>query len=357
MKKGGKGKKKGRGSGLVGTLLLGAVIAAGLLGYGWLRENRMSGFTSEVEVYVHPGATLADISAMIRAAGPKSEKTLGRVFEDKKVAKYLTVGHYTIKPSYSYVFVARMLNNGWQSPVRVNLNGSLRLKREIASRIGGQLLLSEQEVLEALSDDKFLSRYGVDSKTVYSLFIPDTYEMWWTSSLNEVFLRMKSAYDRFWNEERRAKADEKGLSPMQVATLASIVNGESNYVPELPLIAGVYLNRLKAGEKLQACPTVAFCFDYTLNRVLDRHLNVKSPYNTYRNAGLPPGPICCPTVDALDAVLNADTSKGYRFFCASPEFNGTHRFAVSYRQHISNSREYSAELERRHKAKMNGENS
>lgn len=339
------------------TVLMALAIGAGLLGYQWFRANRIPGFTREAEVFVYPGETLPDIHDRILAAGPKSEKALDAVFEDKKVEKYLTPGHYTIKPSYSYVFVARMFNNGWQTPVRVSLNGALRLKKEIASCLASQLLVPQQELLDALEDKALLSKYGVTPETVSALFMPDTYEMWWTSGVQDILAHQKRIYDQFWTEERSAKAASQGLTRMQVSTLASIVNSESNYQPEFPLIAGVYLNRLRSGEKLQACPTVAFCYDFKLNRVLDRHLRIDSPYNTYRYPGLPPGPICCPTKEAMDAVLDADTSKGYKFFCASPEFNGTHRFAVTYRQHMANSREYSAELDRRHQEKLNGEHS
>ena len=174
--------------------------------------------------------------------------------------------------------------------------------------------------------------------------------MYWTASVEEIFDRFKKEYDAFWTDERKEKAKAQGLTQMQVSTMASIVSGETLKDFEYPVIAGVYLNRYKKGMKLQADPTIAFCFDYTLDRILKKHLTVDSPYNTYQHVGLPPAPINVPPKACLEAVLNPD-KHGYIYFCASPAFDGTHRFAVTYSEHLKNAREFHRALTARRKAK------
>ncbi len=334
------------------SIVAALTLFAALQAWGWLRDNRIPAFTGQARVFVVDTTSVDGVISQIKAqTGIRFEKSLRKVFERKRVAEYLCEGSYLIEPSHSAVYVARMLNNKWQTPTRLTLGGSLRLKSEIASKIGRQMMLDSAEVHAALEDEVFLRKFGVTPKTVFSLIIPDTYEIWWDESLSSLFSRFTKEYADFWTEERDRKAKELKLSRLQVSILASIVNCESNYVPEYPKIAGVYLTRLKRGMKLQADPTVAFCYDFKLDRILKKHLNVNSPYNTYRKAGLPPGPICCPSKDALDAVLNADMSSGYVFFCASPDFDGTHRFARTYKEHQVNSKAFQRELDKRTKKK------
>ena len=334
------------------SIVAALTLFVALQAWGWLRDNRIPAFTGQARVFVVDTTSVDGVISQIKAqTGIRFEKSLRKVFERKRVAEYLCEGSYLIEPSHSAVYVARMLNNKWQTPTRLTLGGSLRLKSEIASKIGRQMMLDSAEVHAALEDEVFLRKFGVTPKTVFSLIIPDTYEIWWDESLSSLFSRFTKEYADFWTEERDKKAKELKLSRLQVSILASIVNCESNYVPEYPKIAGVYLTRLKRGMKLQADPTVAFCYDFKLDRILKKHLNVNSPYNTYRKAGLPPGPICCPSKDALDAVLNADMSSGYVFFCASPDFDGTHRFARTYKEHQVNSKAFQRELDKRTKKK------
>lgn len=288
-------------------------------------------------------------------AGVKNLKSLERTFESKKVQEYLQPGHYTISPGNSSVYVARMLNNAWQTPVKLTLAGNLRIKSNIAAKISSQLLLDSASVHAALNDDALLGEYGFDSRSAFSLLFPATYEVYWTASVKDLLDRQKQSWDAFWTDENDAKAKALGLNRKQVSILASIVKGESNHVPEMPKIAGVYLNRLKVGMPLQADPTVAYCFDYKLNRVLNRHLEVDSPYNTYKHAGLPPGPICVPTKAALEAVLNPDFGgewgRGNFYFCANPDFSGTHVFARTLSQHNANADAFRRELNRRSRAR------
>jgi len=206
-------------------------------------------------------------------------------------------------------------------------------------------MIDSVDVIKALNDKAMLSAYGFTPQNVFSLFFPDTYEMYWTATMKEVLDKQKEAWDHFWTADRVAKAKAQGLTPKQASILASIVKGETNYEPEMPKVAGVYLNRLHKGMKLQADPTVAYCFDYEPGRILLKHLQVESPYNTYKYAGLPPGPIAVPTKACLEAVLNPEGD--YLYFCASSAFDGTHNFAKDLNGHLKNARAFQSELNKR----------
>lgn len=330
-----------------------AALAAGAFAAGrYLRDNKIPNFSSSAEIYVYPGSSSDEVLDEIsESAGVKSRRSLERVFRKKRVAEYLTVGHYTVEPGNTSVYVARMLNNGWQTPVKLTLSGNLRLKGNIAAKVSSQLLLDSASVHRAFDDDSLLARYGFNSTNVFALLMPATYEMYWTASPENFLDRQKEAWDAFWTPDNDAKAESLGLSRLEVSTLASIVDAETNAEEEMPLIAGVYLNRLKLGMPLQADPTVAFCFDYGITRVLNEHLQVDSPYNTYRHPGLPPGPICVPCRAALEAVLNPDyggePGRGNLFFCANADFSGTHVFARTLREHNRNAAAYRRALNAR----------
>ena len=334
-------------------LLALVVLAIGaFLGWNWLRDNKLPNFRKQAEIYVYPESTADEVLDLIAdKAQVISRKSLERCFEAKQVAQYLTPGHYTVSPGDPSVYVARMLNNGWQSPVRLSLTGNLRIKSNIAAKIASQLLLDSATVYRALNDDKLLADYGFTPRNVFSLLTPDTYDIYWTASMTYVFDKQKEAWDAFWTAERDGKAKALRLTRQQVSTLASIVKAESNNEAEMPKIAGVYLNRLKIGMPLQADPTIAFCYDYQLNRILNKHLEVDSAYNTYTHTGLPPGPICVPTRAAMEAVLNPDFGgtwgAGNLYFCANADFSGTHVFAKTLSEHNRNAAAFQAELDRR----------
>ena len=335
------------------SLLVLVVLAiGGLLGWNWLRDNKLPNFGKQAEIYVYPDSDANKVLEMIcDKAQVISRKSLERCFESKQVAQYLKPGHYTVSPRDPSVYVARMLNNGWQSPVRLTLTGNLRVKSNIAAKIASQLLLDSATVYKALNDDQLLAAYGFTSRSVFSLLMPDTYDIYWTASMEDVLSKQKAAWDAFWTSERDGKAKALRLSRQQASTLASIVKAESNNEAEMPKIAGVYLNRLKIGMPLQADPTIAFCYDYQLSRILLKHLEVDSAYNTYTHTGLPPGPICVPTRAALEAVLNPDFGgtwgAGNLYFCANADFSGTHVFAKTLTEHNRNAAAFQAELNRR----------
>ena len=334
----------------LGIILLAGLVAAAVacsFAYRWFTDNKMPNFRRQAVIYVHPGDDAAAVMKNIAdSARVVKASSLERMFAAKKVAEYMQPGRYVVKPSSTSVYVARMLNNGWQTPTRLVLSGTMRRKGEIARKIANQMLVDSAEVASALSDNALLAKYGFNSQNVFSLFIPDTYEMYWTASVEDILQKQKDAYDAFWTPENLSKAEKQGLTKEQVSILASIVKGETNYEPEMPTIAGVYLNRLHIGMPLQADPTVAFCFDYQLNRVLNWHLKVDSPYNTYTHVGLPPGPIAVPTKACLEAVLNPE-QHNYLFFCANADFSGRHAFASTLSEHNRNARAFQAELNRR----------
>ena len=242
-----------------------------------------------------------------------------------------------------------MLNFGWQTPQKLTLSGTIRKKGVLAEKISRQMMVDSASVAQALDSAEFLASYGFTPENVFAMFLPDTYQMYWTASVTDIFDRMKKEYDAFWTPERQEKAAAQRLTPLQVSVVASIVSGETLKDFEYPLIAGVYLNRYRKGMRLQADPTVAFCFDYEPDRILKKHLTVDSPYNTYKYAGLPPAPINVPPKACLDAVLNPSDHR-YIYFCASPDFDGTHHFAVSYNDHLKNARAFQKALTARRKA-------
>lgn len=342
----------------IGLMLLGlAAVLGGVAGFVLGRyyiDNRKPNFTDDYILYVRPETTVGEISDSLQAgAGMIRPKSLERCFSKLDVAAQMKPGRYVIYPSATSIYVARMLVFGWQTPQNMTLSGTMRSKGRIAKKISTQMMVDSASVADALNDEAFLKQYGFTPENVFAMILPDTYQMYWTASVEDIFDRLKKEYDAFWTSEREAKAKAMKLSRMDVSILASIVSGETLKEFEYPKIAGVYLNRYMKGMKLQADPTVCFCYDYTLDRVLKKHLQIDSPYNTYKYAGLPPAPINVPPKACLDAVLNPDTH-GYLYFCASPAFDGTHRFAVTYKEHLKNARAFQSELTARRKARAAG---
>ena len=224
---------------------------------------------------------------------------------------------------------------------------NVRTPAQLAGKLARQLEADSVTLFHALTSPRLAQAVGFDSLTLFSMFIPDTYEFYWTVTPEAFLKRMRREYDRFWTKERDARRQRSGLSRLEVMTLASIVYEETRKSDEMPRVAGVYVNRLRKGWPLQADPTIKYAMqDFGLRRILHRHLKYPSPYNTYINKGLPPSPICMPGRNAIDAVLDFE-EHDYMFFCARPTFDGYHNFAVTLRQHNANARAYSAELNRR----------
>ena len=256
-------------------------------------------------------------------------------------------GHYRFAEKVSNRDVIRRLQLGEETPIKLSFTQSIRTREQLAGHMGRKLLLDSADVIQRLNDKEYLAHFGLAPETAVCLFIPNTYEVYWTMDADQLFARMYKEYQRFWNEERKEKAKKLGLSPVEVATIASIIASETNKKDEYPTIASIYINRLKKGIALQACPTVIFAVgDFSLRRVLKRHLAIDSPYNTYKYRGLPPGPIRLARPDVIDAVLNAPKTD-YLYMCANPDFSGTHIFSSSYAKHSAVAREYQRALNQR----------
>ena len=257
----------------------------------------------------------------------------------------LKAGHYIIKQGQSVISVVRMFVLGEQAPVNLVI-GEARTLPQLAGRLSKQIMADSTALLSALRNSELKARYGYQRDSIIAMFVPNTYQVYWTITPEQLLERMNREYNAFWNRDREAKLAATKLTKYQAMILASIVYEETKNRGEMPKIAGVYINRLRKNIPLQACPTVKYAMgDFTLTRILYKHLRYDSPFNTYRNAGLPPAPICIPSIAAIDAVLNYDKNN-YLYFCAKPEFDGTHNFARTLREHNANSRRYNEALKR-----------
>lgn len=255
----------------------------------------------------------------------------------------LKSGSYVVEPGEKAWRLAGRIKNRRQNPVKVKFN-NLRTMGQLTSRLDAQLLADSASLAAAI--DSSLSSQGVLPANFAAHFLPDTYEFYWDEPAASVIDRIVGNYNRFWNEGRLSKARELHLTPEEVSTLASIVEEETNKADERPVVARLYLNRLASNMKLQADPTVKFALgDFSLRRILNKHLRINSPYNTYMHQGLPPGPIRIPEAATLDAVLDAPAHK-YIYMCAKEDFSGYHNFASDYASHQANAKKYQAALDR-----------
>ena len=258
----------------------------------------------------------------------------------------IKTGRYAIKPADNMRYLYRRLSMGYQTPVKLTI-GSVRTLDRMARNASRQLMIDSTEIANLLNDTAYISKLGYTKATLPALFIPNTYEVYWNISAEDFIARMQKEHKAFWNEKRLKQAEAIGLTPIEVATLASIVEEETAVNAEKSMVAGLYINRLKRGMLLQADPTVKFSLqEFGLKRILYKHLGVDSPYNTYKYAGLPPGPIRVPSYQGLESILNY-TKHNYLYMCAKEDFSGTHNFAVTSAQHAANARKYQQALNRR----------
>jgi len=267
--------------------------------------------------------------------------------KQKKYDTNIKSGRYRINRALNNNDLINLLRSGKQTPIKVTFN-NLRNKEQLAGRIASQIEADSLSIINYITDSIFLNKLKLNTENVACLFIPNTYEFYWNTSVEGFVNRMIKEYSNFWNSSRSKKAAQIKLNYYQVAVLASIVEKEQSIKrDERPEIAGLYLNRLKKRMKLESDPTLIFALgDFTIKRVLNKDKKVKSPYNTYKNKGLPPGPICIPSINAIDAVLNASEHK-YIFMCAKEDFTGYHNFARTYAKHLINARKYQKALNKR----------
>lgn len=329
------------------TLTAVAVISV-LLIYGFILISRIFSANTkfeEKELYVHvpTGANYTDVKKIL---GPyiKNFDNFEMVADKRSYPENVKSGRFLLKKGMNNIDLVRAMRSN--VPVKLAFNNQERLEN-FAGRVGSEIEADSLSLMKAIKDSTFLKANGFNEENVFAMFIPNTYEIYWNTSAEKFRDKMIKEYHNFWTDERIAKAKAQRLTPVQATILASIVHKESVKKDERPRIAGVYLNRLRLEMPLQADPTVIYAlklksnnFDQVIKRVFYNDLIMKSPYNTYVNIGLPPGPIAMPDITALDAVLNPE-KHDYIYFCASVDRFGYHEFASTYEQHTINAKKYS----------------
>lgn len=304
-------------------------------------------FDNETVVYI---SSETQYDALIEQLRPSLNSNLQRrafdfYAERLDLEKRFRTGRYMFCEGESVIRAVRRLVLGEQSPVKLVI-GEARTLPQLAGKLASQIEVDSATLLSAMRNKQLRKELGFVKDSTIAMFIPNTYEVWWDITPERLLHRIKREYDHFWNEERTTKMKRCGLSKYEAMTLASIVYEEVKIPSEMRMIAGVYINRLRRGIALQACPTVKYAMgDFALQRILHKHLKYRSPFNTYINRGLPPAPICVPSIAAIDAVLNY-ADHNYLYFCARPELDGRHNFARTLAEHNANSRKYSAAIEK-----------
>jgi UPF0755 protein len=344
-------KKSGRRIWKIILAIVGVcVIVGGVFGYSYYKKiyypNISAGGQNEY-LLIPTGSSYEDVLNILKKENILLDAgSFEWLAELKKYPSNVHPGRYKIHDGMSNNELVNLLRSGEQEPVDLVIHG-VRTKYELAGKIGGVIEADSSEIIELLTNPDVADQYGFNKHNFMVMIIPNTYEFYWNTSGEEFLKRMASEYKAYWNEDRKSKAAHAGLSQSEVAVLASIVQQETVKPAEMPTIAGVYINRLNKGMLLQADPTVVFAVgDFTLKRVLHKHLEYDSPYNTYMYAGLPPGPICLATTITMDAVLNYEKHK-YIFFCAKEDFSGYHNFAETNAEHERNARKYREALNKR----------
>lgn len=331
-------------AGVLGLCVLAAVLAAGGYLYRMLsRPNYVAARSHTLQVY--PGDGLDKVLDGLKDSLARPDE-LVRVARLMKLEGELHSGNYVVRPGMSSRSIVNMLRNGLQTPVKVRFN-NVRTLEQLAGLLSRQVMLDSLSLLEAFHSQALTDSMGFNAQTIPALFIPDTYEVWWNASSERLMKTFVRAYQRFWNDDRLAAAARLSLSPVEVSILASIVEEETNRTDEWPVIAGLYLNRMRRNMYLQACPTIKYALnDFGLQRILKVHTQVESDYNTYTHLGLPPGPIRIPSVAVLEAVLNAEDNN-YLYMCAKDDFSGSHYFSSTLAQHNRYAERYHQALNRR----------
>ncbi|MDH6304171.1 UPF0755 protein [Parabacteroides sp. PF5-5] len=328
------------------TIFILILAGAGLWAYRLLYAPD---FNAEQTVYVYVDEK-KDFDELCRqlvdSAGCSRIGGFKQLADMLKYPAAMKTGRYAVEPGMDHLTLLNQLRRGQQTATRITFN-NIRLKDDLAERLAEQLMINPEDILQLIDDPAFCESLGFTTETITTLFIPNTYEVYWNIPADNLLKRMKREYDAFWTDKRKAKAKAINLTPVEVAILASIVEEETAVYDEYPIVAGLYLNRLKKGIPLQADPTVKFAVgDFSLQRILFQHLEVESPYNTYKYAGLPPGPLRVPSIRGLDGVLNY-MQHNYLYMCAKEDFSGRHNFAITLAEHNRNAERYRAELNRR----------
>ena len=321
-----------------------AIIAA-MLFIGWLLVFGSAFSVNQTAyIYVDKDDNADSVYAKIeKEASPRSFFMFKIISNALGYAQNVRTGRYEIKESDGNLAVARRLKNRQQTPLSLTIP-SVRTLDKLSAVLSEKLMMDSTTLLKVIKDEATTGTYGYDTATIACLFIPNTYEVYWDITPEKFLKRMKQENEAFWTTERKEKAKEAGLTENEVITIASIVDEETANNGEKPMIAGMYINRYKQGMPLQADPTIKFALqDFSIKRIYNKLLSVNSPYNTYRNTGLPPGPIRIPSVKGIDAVLGY-AHHDYLYMCAKEDFSGTHNFAKTYAEHLANAAKYTKAL-------------
>lgn len=342
LKKKKRKKKKRRALLGISAILLLIVLLAGFYIHSLLFASIK--LKDTLYIYIDQETSYQQVVDQLQKNGAvPSEKIFHLLAQRMNYPDRVKSGRYAITDGMTMPDVIRLLRSGVQTPVNLTFN-NIRTAEQLAGRISQQLMLDSLSLLSSLNDSLNADAMGFRKSTFITMFIPNTYEVYWNISSDNLLRRMKKEYDTFWNNKRRKQAEEIGLTPQQVAILASIVEEEATYGDEYPVVAGLYLNRLEKGMRLEADPTVKYAVgDFSLRRILFSHLEVESPYNTYINSGLPPGPIRIPSIKAIEGTLSPAEHR-YLFMCAKEDLSGRHNFAVTHAQHARNARAYQSAL-------------
>ena len=322
------------------------LLAAGFWAYRMVLASNFS-IKETTYVYVHSQKNFNDLCNQLKdSASCKSLASFKQLAYLIGYPDKMKTGRYAIEPGTGNLRLLKNLIGGLQSPIRITFN-NIRLRTDLAQRLDDQLMVTKDELLTRFADSTYCAELGFTTETIQCMFIPNTYELYWDITPDNFMKRMQKEYKAFWTADRLAKAAKIGITPVQVSVLASIVEEETAKADEMGMVAGLYLNRLQINMPLQADPTVKYAVgDVTLKRIMFEHLQVESPYNTYKHTGLPPGPIRVPSIKGINAVLNHD-QHNYIYMCAKEDFSGRHNFASTLAEHAKNANRYRAELNRR----------
>ena len=324
-------------------LIIGAI--SGFTAYSLFLKPINSELTAK-SIYIDSDDTIDSlyfkIEEQIKSPTPKGFKLISKY---KQLEKQIRTGHYQIDSTDNSYTLFIKFSRGHQKPVKLIIN-NIRTLEQLASQVDDQLMIDSLSLINHLHNQDNITTLGYTKETLPALFIPNTYEVYWNMSVTDFIQRMEREHNLFWNEERTKKADLIGFTPIEIATIASIVEEETNAKSEQPTVAGLYINRLKRGMLLQADPTIKFAHqDFTMKRILNKDLEIDSPYNTYKNTGLPPGPIRFASINGLNSVLNYE-EHNYLYMCAKEDFSGLHNFATNLSEHMRNARKYWQALNR-----------
>lgn len=324
-----------------------AIAIAGLTAFGYILyavKYPQVSLEETAYIYIYPNDSTESITEKIEsAARPRSMQGFKILAKHNNLEQQKRTGRYAIYDGDDMYAIYRRIVCHEQTPVKVVIPAT-RTIEQLVGTVSRQLMLDSLALIGYTLDPAYCGRIGYTDETLPTLFLPNTYEFYWDISPERFMIRMMKERKRFWNEQRCNKAKELGMTIEEVATLASIVDEETNNNAEKPIVAGLYINRLKKGMPLQADPTIKFAIgDFARKRILKADLETESPYNTYKYKGLPPGPIRIPTLQGIESVLN-HAKHNYIYMCAKEDFSGTHNFASTLKQHNINAQRYQQEL-------------